>query len=236
VKHDLIYDWNDAGDAPRRPAHRIEFDDETLRDGLQSPSVVTPTVDQRLEILRLVDAMGIDTADIGLPGAGPTVMADTLAIARSMADEKLRVAPNCAARTLETDLRPIAEIAQKTGRPIAAAMFIGSSPIRRYAEDWTIQTMADKTRRATEFAVRNGIDVMFVTQDSSRANPKDLEVLFLTAIEAGARRVCLCDTCGHATPRGVAQLVGWTRTLLADRKLSHVRIDFHGHNDRGLGV
>ena len=236
MNHDLIYDWNDAGDAPRQPAHRIEFDDETLRDGLQSPSVVTPTVDQRLEIVRLMDAMGVDTADIGLPGAGAAVLADTLAIARAMADEKLRIAPNCAARTLEADLRPIAEIAQKTGRPVAAAMFIGSSPIRQYAEDWTLQSMADHTRRATEFAVRHGIEVMYVTEDTTRANPKDLEILFLTAIDAGARRLCLCDTCGHATPHGVAQLVAWTRKLLADRNLSHVRIDFHGHMDRGLGV
>lgn len=236
MNHDLIYDWNDAGDAPRRPAHRIEFDDETLRDGLQSPSVVTPTVDQRIEMVRLMDAMGIDTADIGLPGAGASVMADTLAIARAMADEKMRVAPNCAARTLEADLRPIAEIAQKTGRPMATAMFIGSSPIRRYAEDWTLDTVADHTRRATQFAVRNGIEVMYVTEDTTRANPRDLEVLFLTAIEAGAKRLCLCDTCGHATPHGVAQLVGWTKKLLEDRRLTHVRIDFHGHNDRGLGV
>ncbi|MBI3857523.1 MAG: 2-isopropylmalate synthase [Planctomycetes bacterium] len=190
--HDLIHDWNDAGDAPRRPARRIEFDDETLRDGLQSPSAVTPRVDQRLEILRLMDAMGIDTADIGLPGAGAAVAEDTLAIARAMAAEKMKIAPNCAARTLEEDLRPIAEIAQKTGRPVAAAM--------------------------------------------SRANPKDLEVLFLTALEAGASRLCLCDTCGHATPHGVAQLVGWTRRLLESRKLGHVRLDFHGHMDRGLGV
>jgi 2-isopropylmalate synthase len=236
VTHDLIYDWNEAGDAPRRPAHRIEFDDETLRDGLQSPSAVSPTVDQKIEIVRLMDAMGIDTADIGLPGAGGAVMADTLAVAHAMAREKMRIVPNCAARTLEADLRPIAEIAQKTGRPVAAAMFIGSSPIRQYAEDWTLQSIADHTRRATEFAVKNGIEVMYVTEDTTRAHPRDLETLFLTALDAGARRLCLCDTCGHATPHGVAQLVSWTRTLLEDRKLSHVRIDFHGHMDRGLGV
>ena len=236
MKHDLIYDWNDAGDAPRRPARRIEFDDETLRDGLQSPSAISPGIDQKIEIVRLMDALGIDTADIGLPGAGATVMADTLAVARAMADEKMRIAPNCAARTLEADIRPIVEIAQKTGRPMAVAMFIGSSPIRQYAEEWTLQSIADHTRRATEFAVKNGIEVMYVTEDTTRAHPKDLETLFLTAIEAGARRLCLCDTCGHATPHGVARLVSWTRALLDDRKLSHVRIDFHGHMDRGLGV
>jgi 2-isopropylmalate synthase len=236
VNDDLIYDWNDAGDAPRRPPRRIEFDDETLRDGLQSPSVVTPGVDQKIGIVRLMDALGIDTADIGLPGAGAAVMADTLAVARAMADEKMRIVPNCAARTLEADIRPIAEIAQKTGRPVAVAMFIGSSPIRQYAEDWTLPSIAERTRRATEFAVKNGIEVMYVTEDTTRAQPRDLETLFLTAIEAGARRLCLCDTCGHATPHGVAKLVSWTRTLLERRGLPHVRIDFHGHMDRGLGV
>jgi 2-isopropylmalate synthase len=236
VNHDLIYDWNQTGDAPRRPDRRIEFDDETLRDGLQSPSVTTPSVDQKLEILRLMDAMGIDTADIGLPGAGGTVKEDTLAVAQGMAREKLRIAPNCAARTLEADLRPIAEIAQKTGRPVAAAMFIGSSPIRQYAEDWSLETIAEHTRKATEFAVKNGIEVMYVTEDTTRANPNDLVVLFLTAIEAGATRLCLCDTCGHATPHGAKQLVDWTKTFLADRRLGHVKVDYHGHMDRGLGV
>jgi len=236
VKHDLIYDWNEAGNAPKRPARRIEFDDETLRDGLQSPSVVSPSVDHKLEILRLMDAMGIDTADIGLPGAGGAVKADTLAIAQAMANENLKITPNCAARTLEADLAPIAEIAQKTGRPVAAAMFIGSSPIRQYAEDWTLETIAGHTRKATEFAVKNGIEVMYVTEDTTRANPKDLEVLFATAIEAGATRLCLCDTCGHATPHGVRQLVGWTKKFLADRKWDLIKVDYHGHNDRGLGV
>lgn len=236
MNHDLIYDWNRIGDAPRRPERRIEFDDETLRDGLQSPSVTTPTVDQKLEILRLMDSMGIDTADIGLPGAGGSVREDTLEVARGLAREKLRIAPNCAARTLEADLLPIAEIAQKTGRPVAAAMFIGSSPIRQYAEDWTLESIADHTRKAVEFAVRNGIEVMYVTEDTTRANPNDLAVLFQTAIEAGANRLCLCDTCGHATPHGARQLVEWTRTFLADRHFDDVKVDYHGHMDRGLGV
>jgi 2-isopropylmalate synthase len=236
VNHDLIYDWNESGDAPQRPARRIEFDDETLRDGLQSPSVTCPTVDQKLEILRLMDGLGIDTADIGLPGAGAAVKEDTLAIAIAMTRENLRIAPNCAARTLEADLRPIVEISQKCGRPIQVAMFIGSSPIRRYAEDWTIDMIAEHTRTAVTFAVKHGIDVMYVTEDTTRAHPRDLERLFLTAIECGAKRLCLCDTCGHATPHGVGQLVGFTKNLLADRSLSHVNIDYHGHMDRGLGV
>jgi 2-isopropylmalate synthase len=232
---DLIHDWNADG-GPARPAHRLEFDDETLRDGLQSPSVTNPPVAQKLEILRLMDALGIDTADIGLPGAGGVVREDTLAIARAMADEKMRIAGNCAARTLEADLAPIAEIAQKTGRPLAAAMFIGSSPLRQYAEDWTIDTLVEHTRKATTFAVKNGIEVMFVTEDTTRAHPRDLERMFLTAVECGAVRLCLCDTAGHATPPGAQALVRWTLQLLDDRRLGHVKVDWHGHMDRGLGV
>ncbi|HLF92426.1 MAG TPA: LeuA family protein [Planctomycetota bacterium] len=236
MNHDLIHDWNLAGDAPRRPSRRIEFDDETLRDGLQSPSATSPTVDQKMELLRLMDALGLDAADIGLPGAGGAVKEDTLALARGMAAEKLRIAPNCAARTLEADIRPIAEIVQKTGRPIQAALFIGSSPIRQFAEDWTIEKILEHTKSAVAFAVKQGLEVMYVTEDTTRANPKDLERLFLAAVECGAKRLCLCDTCGHATPHGVAELVRFTRGLLDARKLGHVRIDFHGHMDRGLGV
>ncbi|HXX92723.1 MAG TPA: 2-isopropylmalate synthase, partial [Planctomycetota bacterium] len=148
----------------------------------------------------------------------------------------LRIAPNCAARTLEADIRPIAEIVQKTGRPIEACLFIGSSPIRQYAEGWTLETILEHTRKAIRFAVEAGLDVTYVTEDTTRASPKDLERLFLEAVDCGARRLCLCDTCGHATPHGTSELVGFTRRLLDQRKLGHVRLDFHGHMDRGLGV
>jgi 2-isopropylmalate synthase len=236
VSHDLIHDWNLAGRAPARPPQAIAFDDETLRDGLQSPSATSPTIDQKMDLLRLMDAIGLDTADIGLPGAGGSVKEDTLAIARRMAEERLRIAPNCAARTLEADIRPIAEIVQKTGRPIEACLFIGSSPIRQYAEDWTLERVLDHTRSAIRFAVGQGLEVMFVTEDTTRASPKDLERLFLEAVDCGAKRLCLCDTCGHATPHGAAELVRFTRRLLDRKKLKHVRLDFHGHMDRGLGV
>ncbi|MBI2932548.1 MAG: 2-isopropylmalate synthase [Planctomycetes bacterium] len=233
----LIYDWNAQGDFGfRRPAHRVEFDDETLRDGLQSPSVHTPTVQQKIEILHLMDAMGLDTADIGLPGAGGVVKEDTLELARAMARDRLKIAANCAARTLEADVRPIAEIVQKTGRAIEACLFIGSSPIRRYAENWTIEMMLEHTRKSVSFAAQQGLSVMYVTEDTTRAHPEDLRRLYLTAIECGAKRICLCDTCGHATPNGVFALVGTVRRFLEEAGIRDVRLDFHGHMDRGLGV
>ncbi len=233
----LIYDWNGRSDFGfTKPPHKIEFDDETLRDGLQSPSVHTPTVPQKIEILHLMDQMGLDTADIGLPGAGGVVKEDTLALAQAIVKDKLKIAPNCAARTLEADVRPILEIMQKTGRPIEACLFIGSSPIRQYAEDWTVDQMVEHTRKSVSFATQNQVPVMFVTEDTTRAHPDTIERLNMTAIECGAKRVCLCDTCGHATPNGVFALVSWMRKLLADRGIKDVKIDFHGHMDRGLGV
>jgi len=234
---DLIYDWNSAGGGGwKKPPHRIEFDDESLRDGLQSPSVVTPTVDERVRIIHLMDAMGIDSVDIGLTGAGGVVKQDTLELAKAMVRDRLRIAANCAARTVEADVRPIVEIVQATGRPIEACLFIGSSPIRRYTEDWTLDLLLEHTRKAVTFATKNGLEVMYVTEDTTRAHPDDVRRLYLTAVECGAKRICLCDTCGHATPNGVFQLITFIRGVLKEGGLTHVKVDFHGHHDRGLSV
>ncbi|MDP6958190.1 MAG: LeuA family protein [Planctomycetota bacterium] len=235
-QENLIYDWNTIGTPPEKPTQKLEFDDETLRDGLQSPSVLTPSIDQKIEILRRIDSMGLDTADIGLPGAGGVVKEDTLELARAMVGERMNVKANCAARTVVADIEPILEIIEKTARPIEACLFIGSSPIRQYAEDWTMNDMLKHTREAVSFATRNAIDVMYVTEDTTRAHPEDLKRLYFTAIECGAKRICLCDTCGHSTPNGVFQLVTYMKKLLKDFGMGHIKVDFHGHNDRGLGV
>ncbi len=232
----LIHDWNLVGSPPEKPARKIEFDDETLRDGLQSPSVTTPTIDEKVKILHLMDALGLDTADIGLPGAGGVVREDTLALARSMNRDRLKIAANCAARTVEADIRPILEIIQATARPIEACLFIGSSPIRQYAEDWTLEQMVQHTKTAVGFAARHGLEIMYVTEDTTRAQPDEVRRLYMTAIEYGAKRICLCDTVGHATPNGVFQLVAFVRKFLKDARLPQIKVDFHGHNDRGLSV
>jgi isopropylmalate/homocitrate/citramalate synthase len=235
AEHELIYDWNIEGETILAPGRTIEFDDETLRDGLQSPSVTSPSIDKKLEILHLIDRLGIQTADIGLPGAGPHVVEHVTRLAREIKDARLKVTANCAARTLESDIRPVAEISQKVGLPIEVCTFIGSSPIRQYAEDWDIERMLKHTEEAVSFAVREGLSVMYVTEDTTRAHPDTLKQLFAAAIRAGAKRLCLCDTCGHATPAGAANLVHWAKEWVAtiDPK---VKLDWHGHSDRGLGV
>jgi 2-isopropylmalate synthase len=234
--HPLIYDWNHDAAAPQAGSDRAMLNDETLRDGLQSPSVRAPTIEQRIEILHHMDALGIDTADVGLPGAGPRVAMDVELLVRAIVEGHLTIRPNCAARTLIADLRPIAEISQRTGVAIECGAFIGSSSIRQYAEGWTLDYLQKCTEDALTFAVKEGLPVMYVTEDTTRANPETLRLLFSTAIRAGASRVCIADTVGHATPNGARALVTYVKALLHERGADHVGIDWHGHRDRGFGV
>jgi 2-isopropylmalate synthase len=234
---DLIHDWNAVADAFDYAALRpVELDDETLRDGLQSPSVQDPDIGDKIRILHLMEELGIHAADIGLPGAGPRAVADVRALAREIADGGLGIAANCAARTVRADVEPIARISQETGIPIEACTFIGSSPVRQYAEGWTLDRMLRATADAVKFAVSEGLPVMYVTEDTTRARPETLKRLYGTAIEHGARRICLADTVGHATPNGVRQLVRFVKREIVEPSGEDVKIDFHGHRDRGLGV
>lgn len=235
-EQNLIFDWNKLERGEEKPAHTIELDDETLRDGLQSPSTRIPPIETRIKILHYINKLGIDTADVGLPGAGGKVKEDTMLLAKEIVSSRLKVTPNCAARTLEIDVKPIIEISQAIGRPVEACLFIGSSPIRMYAEGWTLDTMLKHTRESVMFAVKNGLPVMYVTEDTTRASPDTLRSLYLTAIECGAKRICIADTVGHATPAGVTHLVTFIKKMLADAHIEDVKIDYHGHNDRGLGV
>ena len=233
----LVYDWSapDGVEQPQRTTAML--DDETLRDGLQSPSVMDPPIDQKIKILHLMNNLGIETADIGLPGAGPRQREAVERLCREIADNKLDIKANCAARTMIVDIQPIADAVHKTGVPIEACVFIGSSPIRQYAEEWDIEHILRHTREAVGFAVKEGLDVMYVTEDTVRAKPEDLRLLLTAGVESGAGRVCLCDTVGAAVPRGVTNLVTWVKELLEELGVADtVGIDWHGHRDRGLDV
>jgi 2-isopropylmalate synthase len=237
MRDDLIYDWNEAGGGAiaGRPAG-VMLDDETLRDGLQSPSVVDPPVEVKKRILHLMDTLGIDTADVGLPGAGPRAVADVEALCREITDGRLAIRPNCAARTMQRDIDPILDIAGRTGLAIEVGLFIGSSPIRQYAEGWDEEFLLRQSAEAIRYAVDRGLPVMFVTEDTSRAHPDTLRRLYGEAVRLGARRVCVTDTVGHATPEGAAKLVGFIRGVVAEAGGADVGIDWHGHRDRGMGL
>jgi isopropylmalate/homocitrate/citramalate synthase len=231
----LIYDWNTAGNGYPHRSQPIELDDETLRDGLQSPSVRDPDIGTKIRLLHLMDRLEIHTADLGLPGAGPRAVADITRLCQEIVDAKLRITPNCAVRTVKADITPLIEVSQKVGIPIEACTFIGSSPIRQYAEEWTLDHMLKLTEEAVGYAVQNGLPVMYVTEDTCRATPETIRRLYKAAIDAGAKRICVCDTVGHITPRGVRNLIPYVRQMIQETG-EEIKIDWHGHNDRGLGV
>jgi len=232
----LIHDWNTAGASFDWAAARFDLNDETLRDGLQCPSVRDPAMDQKVKLLHLMADLGIVAADIGLPGAGHRVREQVRVLAREIVQAKLPIAPNCAARTVVADVQPIVDISQETGIAIEAATFIGSSPIRQYVEDWTLDRMLKVSEEAVTFAVKHDLPVMFVTEDTTRAHPETLKALYSHAIGWGARRVCLADTTGHATPDGARNLVQYIRHEVIEPSGEDVKIDWHGHRDRGMGV
>jgi 2-isopropylmalate synthase len=232
----LIYDWNEAerrGPVVRK--RKFELHDETLRDGIQNPSVVDPGIGDKLEILHLLNDLGVYSTDVGLPGAGPRAFEDVLTLCKEIADNALDIVPTCAGRTMVGDIAPMAEISQKAGLPVEVMTFIGSSPIRQLAEDWSPEMIIGRAVEAIDFAVKEGMPVTFVTEDTTRSEPALLTDLFRAAIDHGATRLCLCDTVGHATPDGVHNLIQFTRHVI-EGSGAKVKIDWHGHNDRGLSL
>jgi 2-isopropylmalate synthase len=232
---DIIYDWNSVEKVAPLAKGPFSFHDETLRDGIQSPSVTDPRIEDKLQILHLLDELGIDQANIGLPGAGPRAVEDVFALGREIRDARLAIRPACAARTVVADVQAIVDLSQKLGMPIMVMAFIGSSPIRLYAEDWDLQLMLKRSADALDVALKNGLPATYVTEDTTRSRPEVLAALFKNAVDHGAARLCLCDTVGHATPDGIKNLIAFTRSIIASLGVQ-VGIDWHGHNDRGLGV
>jgi 2-isopropylmalate synthase len=236
MKHELIHDWNTFTGDEIPIGQRVMLNDETLRDGLQNPSVRDPSIAEKIEILHLMESLGIDTVNIGLPGAGPRAYADTEALAKEIARARMKIRPNCAARTHANDIKPIIEISERVGFPIEAATFIGSSPIRRLVEDWTVEHLERTTEEAVKFAASAGLPVMYVTEDTIRTDPPTVITLYSTAIRSGARAIVLCDTVGHATPRGAYNLVKFVLEEVVKPSGEKIRVDWHGHNDRGLAI
>jgi isopropylmalate/homocitrate/citramalate synthase len=233
---ELIYDWNRLYPEWLRPSHPVLLNDESLRDGLQSPSVRDPSIEEKINILHLMEAVGINSLDLGLPGAGTRAVEHVEALAKEIAGSRMKIRANCAARTHENDIRPIAEIVQRTGLNIEAATFLGSSPIRRYTEGWSDDFLLQTTAKAVQFAVSLGLSVMYVTEDTSRCDPETVKRLYSTAISCGARAIVVCDTAGHATPMGAFALVRFVMEEVVKPSGEKIRVDWHGHCDRGFAM
>jgi len=235
-ENEWIYDWNLVGEIPIPPGTTVLLNDETLRDGLQNPSIYDPSIAEKIEILHLMEELGIDSVNIGLPGAGPRAAEHVEALAREIVKNRMNIKPNCAARTVEADIRPIVEISQRVGIAIEAATFLGSSPIRRLVEDWTVEHLVRTTENAVQFAVSHGLPSMYVTEDTVRTDPETIERLYRAAIQNGARAIVLCDTVGHATPQGAFNLVKHVIDTVVKPSGEDIRVDWHGHRDRGLAI
>ena len=233
---ELIYDWNRSLTIELLPTRPVLLNDETLRDGLQSPSVRDPSIEEKIEILHLMEELGINSLDLGLPGAGQRAVEHVEGLAREIVSQRIKIRANCAARTHENDIRPIAEIVQRTGLKIEAATFIGSSPIRRYTEGWTEDFLLQTTDKAVKYAVSLGLEVMYVTEDTSRCDPEMVKRLYSTAINCGARAIVVCDTAGHATPIGAYALVKFVIEEIVKPSGDKIRVDWHGHCDRGFAI
>jgi 2-isopropylmalate synthase len=232
---DVIHDWNVRGEETPPARRPLAVFDETLRDGVQCPSVTDPPIEAKMEMVRLMATVGVHHVDIGLPGAGPRALADVTTLAEMIRDERLPIAAACAARTHANDIAPIVEVAQKVGIPIEVMTFLGASPIRLYAEGWDEDLLEKRTRESVAQARRGGVPCTFVTEDTTRSHPTTLRRLFTAAIEEGADGLCLCDTVGHATQSGVRNLIRFARTIVRSLGAS-TRLDWHGHNDRGYGL
>jgi 2-isopropylmalate synthase len=233
---ELIYDWNQIHPASLQPVGHVLLNDETLRDGLQSPSVRDPSIQDKISILHLMETLGINSLDLGLPGAGPRAIEHVEALAREIVDNKLKIRANCASRTHQNDIRPIADIVQRTGLNIEAATFIGSSPIRRFTENWSDDFLLQTTESAVKYAVSLGLEVMYVTEDTTRCDPAMVKRLYAAAINCGARAIAICDTAGHATPMGTFALVQFVINEVVKPSGEKIRVDWHGHCDRGLAI
>lgn len=233
---DLIFDWNEVNRKGRILPKNATFFDETLRDGLQNPSVVDPGIEHKLKIIHLMEDLGIHVADIGLPGSSKRAFEDVLRICKEVVDCKMKIKIACAGRTVVGDITPMIEVSQRAGIPVEVYAFIGSSPIRQYAEDWDVNLIAKRSTEAIDVAVKAGLPVAYVTEDTTRSRPEVLTTLFRAAIDHGATRLCLSDTVGHATPDGVRNLIQFTKNVVAGTGVKDVGIDWHGHNDRGLAL
>ena len=242
-EQDLIYDWNKIDyeikrDESNHP-HELWFDDETLRDGLQSPSARNPTIEQKIELIDSMEALGIQKADLGLPGAGPFHVGHIDAMLTHMGENDYALRPGCAVRTVVSDIEPLVDLQAKHERQIQASAFLGTSPIRQYAEGWTMEKIISTAEKAVSFAIDNDIPVMFVTEDTTRSKPEDIKAVYTRALELGADRICVCDTCGHVTPNGVRKLLSFIQNEVipdAGVKRRDIEVNWHGHQDRGLGV
>jgi 2-isopropylmalate synthase len=187
-------------------------------------------------MLHAMARVGVDVVSIGMPAAGSRHAEDTVLLAREIVSARLPLTPTAAARTMDADIEAVARVAERAGIAIEVYAFLGTSAIRQLVEGWDIAFLLNAVATAGNATARAGLPFCLVTEDTTRSHPDVLRAVFRAAVDAGAVRLCLCDTTGFSTPRGAAELVAFTHRELAAAGASHVQLDWHGHNDRGRAL
>jgi 2-isopropylmalate synthase len=233
----MLFNWNSvpADPEPQAGSPKGSFFDETLRDGIQAPTITAPSLEQKVQIVDHMMAAGIRSADLGFPSSGPVAARECLELARYVAARGHPMSVAYAGRTHPSDIRPICEIAQRAGISVDAYLVIAVSPIRQYVEDWDTDFIVRNIRVAAQECRLGGVEFVLVLEDATRCTPEVLASVYDEAIDVGVRRVALCDTVGVAVPSGTEAIIRWSARYFCERGYP-VAFDWHGHNDRGLAV
>ncbi|MFI9422205.1 LeuA family protein [Streptomyces achromogenes] len=228
---DILFTWNE-----RLPAGTsVEIEDDTLRDGLQASFIRKPTVEEKAELFRMSAGIGARHAVVGFPASSPAEFSDSRRLLSVIRDDGLPLMPWFLGRAVREDLEPMLRLRDHFGADVGAAFFIGTSPIRRHVEKWDMAQIMERITGTMEYLEKVGLPFSFSVEDASRTPPDELRDMVELAVRYSAYSIAVCDTVGESTPAGVHRLVGFVKSLIKDRG-SHVKILWHGHNDRGLGL
>ncbi|HXV32564.1 MAG TPA: hypothetical protein VD769_01040 [Gaiellaceae bacterium] len=214
--------WTGALNDPYRREARVGLYDTTLRDGEQTVGVVL-SPEEKLEIARALDALGIDRIEAGFP----RVSADDRRAIELILAAGLEAEIWGFSRAVAADVEALVELGVQ-----ASVVESPISDLKLDALGVSRETMLGRIRDAVAFAAREGVTVAYFGVDSTRADPGFFAQVYTAAVEAGAREVVVVDTLGIAAPEAVADLVGRTVELVGDA----VPVHFHGHNDFGLAT
>jgi isopropylmalate/homocitrate/citramalate synthase len=214
--------WTGELNDPHRFHAEVGFYDTTLRDGEQTVGVVLSPED-KLELARGLDALGIERIEAGFP----RVSDDDWRAVELIRDAGLEAEVWGFSRAVEADVKALVELGVQ-----ASVIESPISDLKLEALGVDREAMLERIVYAISFAVDQDITVAFFGVDGTRADPAYFETVYKTAVEAGAREVVVVDTIGIAGPEAAADLVGRTREWVGPE----VPIHFHGHNDFGLAT
>lgn len=219
----LVHNYNLEADIPRTPPQRVVFWDETLRDGEQTPGVYY-TLEEKVRLAKMLDEIGVDILNCGIPAISPGEVAAIKAITK----EGLRASVLGACRTVQSDIDACLKADVDECSP-----FIAISDVHlKFKLKKTREEAIDMAVKSVEYAKAHGLKTTIVTEDTVRADLDVVQTLYNRCIEAGADRALFCDTVGVMTPMATR----WWFTQIKERVDNRAEFGFHNHNDYGLGT